>query len=896
MRTGTFFSMVIVLFAITVGQTHGAVGIFDQSADWTLAGNENKVDGSITVSGSGEDAVYTINGNGRDIWNDQDEGFFAYTERSGSYSISGKITWIDPGVEQWNKFGPMIRQYPQEPGGVYYGAMAKGTWEYSSAQWRTELNGTPGVDRTRFQNQEGNIVPLDGGSMWLRLTRVEDKDWVFAEFSSDGDNWMLGHSMVLPMNDAVAYGFAITSHTQDDFSAVGEITDVKLDTFQSPIAWRSIKDDIFQNGKPTSISIEVANPGAAILTETIPEGWDASEISNDGSLSGHVITWNLTDSDTEVNYNLIPQNVDLFSSQNVSLHGSIGDLPVIGDFTKAVLPGGLGDFEHQILLGNADLMGLEPEYDNGTYYLSAGGGSISSTDNMYFIFNELNGPFRLKANVILDPAGGDATNARAGLFIRDSLEPDAVYTSAQLLSDNSLRMQSRKRVADTEADNVGNVPEDVHGGNIEILRSGDVVSVLYTNSSTGEKTVLTTTRILNWDDPVFAGLGVTSWSGPENLSFADFSAVELTQYELFATREIPTLYYDSSENGAIENITLNALACGDSPVSGIIREFTPDGITASNISVTNGGFVIEDGVIVWTITNLTGSAQLTYNAEYEAASGFEKVGLLFDGTSADSSGDEIPIAGDYEVQPIIFSVPYIEEANITLDGLIGDGEYAETYTEMFDNYVPDPENNPFGEPPGVHINGNTNPPEIQHVVLYLLHNQDYLYVAADVLDPNIVLDQSAPWANDSAVLYLDGNFTRLTRKEANQYGFGIGVVVDGHVNYGDGSVPNAATPVEGDGFYYTTNGVYLNYAARIKNDNSGYVVEFVVDKSQALDPPDRNIIGFDFKMIDPTDGLYAYWHMNAYGVITENYKNDETGWAVISLQQDVTGIQNWSLF
>lgn len=584
------------------------------------------------------------------------------------------------------------------------------------------------------------------------------------------------------------------------------------------------------------------------------------------------------------------------SSITVERSGKKAVYIIPGDFTKAVLPAGLGIFTYQTLIGNADLGGMEQEYDNGTYYLHAGGGTIGSTDNMYFLFNEMNGAFRLKANVFFSPESGDATNARAGLFIRDSLDADAVYVSAHLLASNTLQVQARKRVADTEGYTVGSVDASVHGGNIEILRVGDIISVLYTNVSTNEEVVLLTNHFGGLTDPLFVGLGITSWNGPDSLSFADVSDVVLTEYDLYATRTIPTSYYDSSENGAIENITLTAVASGSQAVNGVVRESIPEGITPTNISVTNGDFTVSGNQIVWTLSNLTGSAQLTYNAEYEASSGFNKVVLLFNGTSVDSSGDELSIAGDYEAQPIIFSVPFVENAAITMDGKIGEGEYAQAYTEMFDNYVPDPGNHPFGEPPGVHLSGATNSPDAQNAVLYLLHNATHLYVAVDVLDPHIVVDQSTLWSNDSAVLYLDGNFTRLTRKESNRYGFGIGVVVDGHANYGDGSVPNAATPTAGNGYYYTTNGVYLNYAARIKDDGSGYVVEFIVDKSVVLDPADRRIVGFDFKMIDPTDGFYAYWHMNAYGVITADYKNDETGWAVIELQGDSTAIQDWSLY
>ncbi|MBZ0256000.1 hypothetical protein K8I31_08060, partial [bacterium] len=52
-------------------------GIFDQSVDWPMLGSV-KTPGSASESGG----VYNMKGNGDDIWNAADGGYYIYTEKA----------------------------------------------------------------------------------------------------------------------------------------------------------------------------------------------------------------------------------------------------------------------------------------------------------------------------------------------------------------------------------------------------------------------------------------------------------------------------------------------------------------------------------------------------------------------------------------------------------------------------------------------------------------------------------------------------------------------------------------------------------------------------------------------------------------------------------------------
>ena len=104
MKRITLLSIIALCLSIPA---FSAAGIFDKTADWKTG--DTKAAGSVTATGTGDAAVYTIKGNGDDIWNNADEGFFAYTSQTGSFSIQAKLKWVTPGANQWSKMGLMIQ-------------------------------------------------------------------------------------------------------------------------------------------------------------------------------------------------------------------------------------------------------------------------------------------------------------------------------------------------------------------------------------------------------------------------------------------------------------------------------------------------------------------------------------------------------------------------------------------------------------------------------------------------------------------------------------------------------------------------------------------------------------------------------------------------------------------
>ena len=115
-----------------------------RTADWDRA-DGSKVPGSVEVTGSGTDAVYTLVGDGNDIWDAADEGFFVYTTETGSWAIQGKFTWVDPGADVWSKFGPMVRADAESPGSPNFFMAARGNLganDLVSPQWRLSQDGS----------------------------------------------------------------------------------------------------------------------------------------------------------------------------------------------------------------------------------------------------------------------------------------------------------------------------------------------------------------------------------------------------------------------------------------------------------------------------------------------------------------------------------------------------------------------------------------------------------------------------------------------------------------------------------------------------------------------------------------------------------------------------------
>lgn len=107
-----------LVFTIAALPAFAQVGIFENSADWTLDAADNlKADGSASFDGD----IYTVEGNGDDIWGSADEGYFIYTTRTGSVSITALLSWLDPGTNAWSKMIAMIREKGDLAGSKHFG-------------------------------------------------------------------------------------------------------------------------------------------------------------------------------------------------------------------------------------------------------------------------------------------------------------------------------------------------------------------------------------------------------------------------------------------------------------------------------------------------------------------------------------------------------------------------------------------------------------------------------------------------------------------------------------------------------------------------------------------------------------------------------------------------------
>ncbi|MFH1742031.1 MAG: sialate O-acetylesterase [bacterium] len=322
-----------------------------------------------------------------------------------------------------------------------------------------------------------------------------------------------------------------------------------------------------------------------------------------------------------------------------------------------------------------------------------------------------------------------------------------------------------------------------------------------------------------------------------------------------------------------------------------IRENIPSGWHAANLRSGVGIASLEDDAIVWRIPNFSGEAEIIYDLTAVSDSGD---GTIFSGT-IDAAGHSSPISGISKFHSLSGTeamAPLLPNT-VTLDGRVDPDEWDGAYQFQFDraNKVA----------PGVAVLGPLFPANESNATVFLFHNTDYLCIAADVVDPYLDFD-SARYLRalyvDCVTFYLDGNFSRLARRERNAFGLDASIVGDG--SYVRGVTPPTPEALPESG-YHSTDGTLWNYGANVKPDGSGYVVEFQIDKSQILDNPERRTIGFDVMIHDGhgTDSLLGKWGWRFIdentGVASEsNY--DETLWGTIQLlDRPLADVSNWSI-
>jgi len=303
------FVLLVALICL-IGTSAYSQGIFDKTVSWGPRGSAH-VPGSVSFANN----VYTLKGNGDDIWNNDDEGFYVYKELSGSQAITARVNWVEPGANEWSKVGVMIREDGADAQSKTYYSILRG-YNYgdrADAGWRLSTGGGSDSRQMYFDAPE-NLAPVEATAegLWLRVTRIKEANIMVTEFSEDGKKWQIGHTLEnFTMKDTVAYGLCITNH--DDNTELVEATadnvSIAAPTIQLVLAKRSMPTSVLPEGggkvAGAKITVDIVPSGqaSATITETLPTGVTASNIkttNGSASFSGGKITWNLTNASGSV--------------------------------------------------------------------------------------------------------------------------------------------------------------------------------------------------------------------------------------------------------------------------------------------------------------------------------------------------------------------------------------------------------------------------------------------------------------------------------------------------------------------------------------------------------------------------------------------------------------------
>ena len=189
------------------------------------------------VRGTGTNAVYTVWGSGAGIESQRDDGFFAFCERSGNWSIQARLRWVTPLTEEWALAGLMIRDRAQSSASAnaFGGIRGKLRGDLLLAQSRTKAGDETLRWRGYISDNKGKSVTAgERDGVYLRLSRYAScvlggrGDLCVYEYSLDGLDWKEYSKQVVKMRDPYALGIALISHTSGTAPVECEAAQVQI--------------------------------------------------------------------------------------------------------------------------------------------------------------------------------------------------------------------------------------------------------------------------------------------------------------------------------------------------------------------------------------------------------------------------------------------------------------------------------------------------------------------------------------------------------------------------------------------------------------------------------------------------------------------------------------------
>ncbi len=564
------------------------------------------VEGEVKYDESTQE--YYIAGNGWDIQETGDECFYAYRKISGSFRIEAELEWIN-GPHEWSKAGLMCRE----------------STDANSVQTNIITSGHP-TSPDRYEH--GARLTTGAGyttgwsnlpeEMWglptrLAIIRIAPSNIFIRQFYNIvTEQWVSLPQTIEAMPEEILVGIAATSHIDDEASwAEATFRNVTIEAVTGALATRTLPSVIYRPGEAAEVEILIqGEAGDLTLTETPPAGWTVSDISDGGTESGGTITWSLAFEGGEktVSYKVTPPAT---ASDAGDFAGSLGSIATAG-MNSMVLAKPIGIFDNHMDIGAVGGEGdATLNSDTGEYQVIGSGADIwGGADEFHFAYSEINGAFRLRATVYVEGIDSSDGWMKAALMCRDSLAADAVHYDT-LVRGSDLGVDAQWRTspgAGSGSTSANMLTTDSQFGQLEIVRMGDTVSTYYFDINTEEWT-LYDTRTINFTDPVYAGLAVTSHSDGQ-WSVGYYTGVELEIFPFGASRSVSA---DSVAPGGSVDVTVALDVSEGETTDFTIVEQYPEGTSVSNVNATVGEADDDgSGTITWTGSGVSEDGTLTY--------------------------------------------------------------------------------------------------------------------------------------------------------------------------------------------------------------------------------------------------------------------------------------------
>lgn len=427
--------------------------------------------GDSKVSGTGAAAKWTVSGSGADIQGSADQFQYAYTMLTGDGGITARVLSQTPGDPSWTKTGVMLRE--SDAAGSRMATFNFTSANGSEVGYRTDTDGSwSGIAGGAGQGRSS----LAAGPIWLR---VQHKGTDFQVLlSDDGKAWkLIDHTTIaMDLTKPILAGLDVTSH-MDGSLASATYDNVTVDN--NVIAPPPVLGPVTATISPTAVLLTYGTvqnavgyniyrraftdtPDKTVLVNPQPDpfAWFIDDNGGKGLASGTTYVYTVKAVMKDASGNLV--------------EGATSS-PVLA---QPQVPVVVGPASAPVALTSYDIgtqtLGATMLDNSGVLTISGSGNDIQNiSDGMRFVATPMTGDYSITAEILDKPAqgpGNTQTWIKAGVMIRDSLNPAAVMADMFLTQGQGIGMEDRRayRIHDQTVD------QNASFGSANPVADGDV--------------------------------------------------------------------------------------------------------------------------------------------------------------------------------------------------------------------------------------------------------------------------------------------------------------------------------------------------------------------------------------------------------------------------------------